>query len=90
MKTAARRSSADAIADTRHAPMQMRMDCPDCASGIELSLPSLLAARPVWCSGCGARFDINLASSAEVLHKVSQGLDQLRSVRDDAAGMARD
>lgn len=90
MKSVLRRAEAvDDFATAHSAPVQMSMDCPDCGAGIGLSLPSLLAARPVWCSGCGARFDVNLDNSADVLRKVSDGLERLRTVRDDANAAAR-
>ena len=56
-------------AAVQQAPLQMRMECPDCSEGIALSLPMLLLGRPVWCSGCGARLDIDLKASGDVLRR---------------------
>jgi hypothetical protein len=71
------------------APLQMRMECPDCAAGIELSLPTLLLGRPVWCGGCGVRLDIDLQASGDVLRRIDEGVRQLSAVRDRPAVSGR-
>jgi len=59
----------------------MRMDCPDCGGGIELSLPSLLLGKPVWCGGCGAKLEVDLAASMPALESLRDGLAKLESIR---------
>ena len=73
----------------QQAPLQMRMECPDCSAGIDLSLPMLLLGRPVWCSGCGARLDIDLESSGDVLRRIDEGVRKLSAVRDRPVGPRR-
>jgi hypothetical protein len=76
-------------AAVQQAPLQMRMECPDCSEGIALSLPMLLLGRPVWCSGCGARLDIDLKASGDVLRRIDESVRQLSAVRDRPVGSAR-
>jgi hypothetical protein len=71
------------------APLQMRMECPDCSEGIVLSLPMLLIGRPVWCGGCGVRLDIDLKASGEVLRRIDEGARQLSAVRERPPGTGR-
>ena len=70
-------------------PLQMRMACPDCDAGIDMSLASLLAGRPVFCSGCGVKLEVDLAASGEVLERVREGVEKLCAVRDRGAAAAR-
>ena len=75
--------------NAQQAPLHMRMECPDCSAGIELSLPMLLLGRPVWCSGCGVRLDIDLKASGDVLRRIDEGVRQLSAVRDRPAVSGR-
>lgn len=81
--------SGHATAAVAESPLQMRMACPDCSAGIDLSLPSLLLGRPLWCGGCGAKLEIDLAASADVLERIRESAERLRAVRDRGAGPGR-
>lgn len=65
-------------------PIQLKMPCPDCGTGIDLPLGALVAGQPIWCSGCGLKLDIDREGSASALAQVQRSLATLETVRERA------